>query len=142
MRITRRALLGSAAAFTLAGCSKETAGTEEIHYGREACTKCGMIISDSHFAAEIRGGPNNDLKKFDDAGCAVTWLETQSWRADKTVQFWVMDGDSGQSWLTAAEAWYSPGAMSPMNYGYSAHKNKADQMVDFTTMKAAALSRG
>jgi copper chaperone NosL len=142
MRISRRALLGSAAAFTLAGCGGEAAATEEIHYGREACTKCGMIISDPLFAAEIRGGPDNDLKKFDDAGCAVTWLETQSWRTDKTTQFWVMDGGSGQSWLTAAEAFYLPGAMSPMNYGYSAHREKTDRMVDFATMKSAALSRG
>lgn len=142
MQIDRRLFLTGILSAGLAGCSKSAEGTEEIHYGRESCAKCGMIISDPHFAAEIRGGPDRQLKKFDDAGCAVNWLEAQEWRADSTTAFWVMDADTGQSWLMAKTAWYKPGAMSPMNYGYSAHPQKQDQMVDFDTMKAAALSKG
>lgn len=142
MLIGRRTFLGGLAAAGLAGCSKDSEGPEDIHYGREACTKCGMVISDPHFAAEIRGGPDRHLVKFDDAGCAVNWLEKQAWRADTTTDFWVMDAEKGLSWLKAREAWYMPGAMSPMNYGYSAHLKKQDQTVDFATMKAAALSRG
>ncbi len=142
MHIDRRCFLGGLAVMGLAGCARASEGTEEIHFGRDTCAKCGMVISDPHFAAEIRGGPDRQLVKFDDAGCAVNWLEKQAWRADTTTDFWVMDADTGQSWLKAMEAWYTPGAMSPMNYGYSAHQQKRDLSVNFEAMKSAALSKG
>jgi copper chaperone NosL len=142
MEMDRRLFLSGIAALSLTGCAKAAEGTEEIHYGRETCTKCGMVISDPHFAAEIRGGPDRQLVKFDDAGCAVNWLETQAWRAESTTDFWVMDADTGQSWLKAKEAWYMPGAMSPMNYGFSAHPQKQAEMVDFAAMTSAALAKG
>ena len=142
MQIDRRLFLAGLASVSLAGCSKQAGGTEEIHYGRETCAKCGMMISDPHFAAEIRGGPDRALVKFDDAGCAVNWLEAQSWRAETTTEFWVMDAGSGKDWLKAKEAWYMPGAMTPMNYGYGAYPQKQEGSVGFAAMQAAALARG
>lgn len=142
MLIGRRLFIGGAAMLGLAGCSKSSEGTEEIHYGRETCAKCGMVISDPHFAAEIRGGPDRELKKFDDAGCAVNWLEAQAWRAETTVDFWVMDAASAKDWLKAKQAWYMAGAMSPMNYGYGAYPRKQEGMVDYAAMASAALAKG
>lgn len=140
--IDRRFFMGGALAVTLSGCSKQASGTEEIHYGRETCAKCGMVISDAHFAAEIRGGPDNQLAKFDDVGCAVNWLGGKSWHAETTTEFWVMDGETGQTWLKAREAWYTPGAMSPMNYGFLAHPQTRTGAVDYAAMQASALSKG
>jgi hypothetical protein len=140
--LDRRAFFGGALALGVAGCSKQSEGTEEIHYGRETCAKCGMVISDGHFAAEIRGGADRALAKFDDVGCAVNWLEGQSWRDATATDFWVMDGDTGTQWLKAREAWYMPGAMSPMNYGFLASKDQRATAVDYPAMKASALAKG
>lgn len=138
----RRDLFLTAAALALAACSKQAEGTEEIHYGRENCVKCGMMISDPHFAAEIRGGPDRALYKFDDVGCATNWLDKQAWRGDEKTDFWVMDNDGGKTWLKALDAWYTPGAMSPMNYGFAAHGAKTADAVNYLTMRAAVLAKG
>ncbi len=129
-------------AVTLSGCSRQDAGTEEIHYGREACARCGMIISDPRFAAEIRGGPDMNLAKFDDVGCAVNWLETKPWRVETTSKFWVMNSDTGSDWLDARASWFLPDMMSPMNYGFGAVPQQRGGVVDYATMQARALARG
>lgn len=127
--------------FGLAGCRKQTEGPETIHYGREVCAMCGMIISDPHFAAEIRGGPYAELVKFDDVGDAVNWLEKQAWRDSGLLEFWVMDSDNGKDWLDARKAYYQPGAVSPMNYGFAALAMPRDRAVDFSNMSKAALAK-
>lgn len=139
---SRRTVLAALAGLAVPGCSQQNEGTEEIHYGREACAKCGMIISDPHFAAEIRGGPDLALAKFDDVGCAVNWLEKKPWRAETTTRFWVMNGETGKEWLDARSSWYIPGMMSPMNYGFGAVAQQKSGAVDFATMQAQALAKG
>lgn len=101
---------------------------------------CGMIISDPRYA-EIRGGPDRALVKFDDIGDAVNWLDMQSWRNDPAIEFWVMD-DTGTEWLDARTAFYMPGTVSPMDYGFAAVKQKTDKTVDFAAMSKTALARG
>lgn len=140
--LDRRRFMAGAAALTLAGCSKQTEGTEEIHYGRDTCAKCGMVISDAHYAAEIRGGPDKALAKFDDVGCAVNWLEKMEWRGETSTNFWVMDGETGTQWLNAQQAWYMPGAMTPMNYGFMAAKTKTEGALDYAAMRDSALAKG
>jgi len=142
MRIDRRIFVGGLVLSGLAGCSKQSEGTEEIRYGRDTCAKCGMVISDPHFAAEIRGGADRQLAKFDDAGCAVNWLESKPWHAETTTDFWVMDAETGQTWLKAREAWYVAGAMTPMNYGFAAYPQQKEGAVDFSAMQQAALAKG
>ena len=139
----RRALvLLAALPLAVAGCRKQNEGPEEIHYAREVCAMCGMIISDPRYAAEIRGGPDRALVKFDDIGDAVNWLDMQSWRNDPAIEFWVMDSDTGTEWLDARTAFYMPGTVSPMDYGFAAVKQKTDKTVDFAAMSKTALARG
>jgi len=45
-----------------------------IVWGRHACDHCAMAISEQSFAAEVRTAPG-EIARFDDFGCAVTWLE-------------------------------------------------------------------
>lgn len=141
---SRRRFLGIAAfaPLALSACTRQTEGPEEIRYGREACTMCGMIISDPRFAAEIRGGPDGVLVKFDDVGDAVNWLEMQAWRNESLKEFWVMDSDTGKDWLDARASHYLPGQMSPMDYGFAAVKAARAGTVSYEQMREAALKRG
>lgn len=141
--IDRRSLLALMAATpVLAACKPQTEGPEDIRWGREPCEICGMIISDPHYAAEVRGGPDKKLVKFDDIGDAVHWLADQPWKDDPAVEFWVMDSDTGTEWLDARQAHFRAGALSPMDYGYAAVKLPASDTVDFATMRKAVLERG
>lgn len=141
---TRRTALTflPATALVLSGCMKQTEGTEEIHYGREPCAMCGMIISDPHFASEIRGGAKAELVKFDDVGDAVNWLKVKNWSDDDLMEFWVMDSNDGKTWLDARKAFYMTGAMSPMNYGFAAVAVAQDGAISFAEMQKRALARG
>jgi len=101
----------------------EKSGPEDIHWDRDACELCKMLISDARFAAEVRGGDKNKLYKFDDIGCAINWLNDQHWAGDEAAEIWVADGASTRDnliWLNAREARYVKGALTPMNYGFSA----------------------
>lgn len=140
----RRSVLGlvSLAALNLSGCMKQSSGAEEVHYGREACTMCGMIISDAHFATEVRNAADKKLVKFDDFGCAMNWLKTAKWQASDIGEFWVMDSEDGATWLDARNANYVSGAATPMNYGYAAVKEARPGTLTFAKVQEALLAMG
>ncbi len=140
---TRRATLAMlAAAPLLSACKAEAAGPEDIRWGREVCAMCGMIISDPGFAAEIRGGADRALVKFDDIGDAVHWLQEQPWKDDPGIEFWVRDYGTRQDWLDARQAHFHDGVMSPMDYGWAALREKTQLTVSFAEMQTAVLTRG
>lgn len=125
----------------LLGACKDDQGPVEIKYGRETCEMCGMIISDPHFATEVRGGPDNKVKKFDDMGDAMNWLEKKGWGLDATKEIWVMNSLDGKSWLEARKVFFVRGT-SPMDYGFAAVPDHREGSLTFDEMRAAALSRG
>lgn len=141
----RRQMLALLAAVPLLGaCKPQSEGPEPIRWGREFCPACGMIISEPQFAAEVRGGPENVLTKFDDIGDAINWIDMQGWPAPPK-EIWVMDYDSGRAgdqWLDARSAFYRTGVISPMDYGFSAVRLPASDTVDFDAMCAAVRERG
>lgn len=112
-----------AAAVVLAlatGCPGGAAGgPAEIKWDRDACGNCSMVISDRHFAAEVRGGPKDAVTKFDDIGCAVKWLDKQPWASEPGTKIWVARQADGQ-WLDAKTAKYVAGKTSPMGFGFGA----------------------
>ena len=126
----------------LAGCQKQTTGPEPIKYGRDMCEICRMIISDPMYAAEVRGGPKRTLYKFDDIGDAMHWLETRSWKDQPETEIWVMNSETGEDWLNAREAYYVAGALTPMDYGIAAIKDKRKAAFDFTKMREVILAKG
>lgn len=124
----------------LAGC-KDDKGPAEVKFGRDTCTMCGMIISDPHYATEVRGGPDNKIVKFDDIGDAMNWLERKGWGLGATTEIWVMNSEDGKTWLDARHAFFRHG-MSPMSYGFAALPAAAEGTVTFDEMRTASLKRG
>jgi len=139
---TRRDALALLAALPLvAACKPQTEGPEEIRWGRETCEICGMIISDPFFAAEVRGGEDRRLYKFDDIGDAVHWEKMQDW-ADGPAEFWVRDHQTGTRWLDARAARYVTGLITPMDYGFGAIESNGPDTLSFDEMFQAALDMG
>jgi hypothetical protein len=100
-----------------------------------------MIISDPHYAAEVRGGPDNKVKKFDDIGDAMVWLDKKGWGLDGAKEIWVMDSEDGKTWLDARRAFYLSGA-SPMESGFAAVAAAGEGRIGFDAMRQAVLARG
>ncbi len=93
-----------------------SAGPAEVKYDRDACTACGMVISEKEYATEVRG-PGGQAMKFDDLGCALSWLERQPFKDDPSTQIWVT-GENGE-WVDGRTARYASGKVTPMAYGFA-----------------------
>lgn len=144
--LPRRAFLklsaaGAALAWLPAGCGGGDEGPGPIKLGRDACDFCGMIISEIRYAAEIRGGANNRLYKFDDVGCAVHFTTRNAWAAEPAAKFWAMSHQDGATWLDTRQAAYRQGLPTPMGYGFAAVPAAGADTVPYDAMKAAVLKR-
>ena len=132
-------------AAALSACAKSgwPEGMAEIHWDRDTCTRCKMVISDRRFAAEVRGGPKDEVFKFDDIGCVTFWLKDQPWAKDARI--WVADaGAAGDrvNWLDARKAHYVGGKTSPMAYNYAAYSLPQAGSQDFAEMLEQVLLKG
>jgi copper chaperone NosL len=131
-------------AVILAGCSGKTeTGPGEVHWDRDTCARCVMAVSDSRYAAQVRGGPEDEKTKlyfFDDLGCAVFWLDAQDWKDDPRTEMWVADWRDG-TWLDAFKAWYLKGQTTPMDYGLGAQPETADDALDYAGAVEAIYAR-
>ena len=126
----------------LSGCGKEADwpnGMAPIKWDRDACERCKMIISDKRFASQLRGGPKDTVFKFDDIGCAATWLAEKHkeypWMTDASTHLWVADfAHPGKVWLAAQAAHYLSGKTSPMGYNYAAYADAQSGSISFDAM--------
>ena len=122
-------------------------GMAEIKWDRDTCVRCGMVVSDRRFAAEMRGGEKDTVFKFDDIGCAAFWMRDKQkdypWLADAATRIWVADAAGrGDKWLDARKAHYSGGAMSPMGYNFSARAYAEAGSQGFEEMRQHVLAKG
>ena len=138
-----RQILLSLILYALIGCTPEdVTGPGEVRWDRETCVRCSMALSDRNFAAQVRGAPDGQrtvLYKFDDIGCAVIWLEKQTWKESPRTELWVSDYRNGE-WLDATTAFYIKGVLSPMNYGLGAQAEAEEGTLDFTQAKAHIMT--
>lgn len=123
-------------------------GMAEIKWDRDTCVRCNMVISDRRFAAQLRGGPQDTVYKFDDIGCLLFWIRDKSagqpWLADPATRMWVADmNNKGQDikWLDPRQAHYV-GRRSPMGYNFAATAQPQAGSQDFASMREHLLARG
>ncbi|MDR0479573.1 MAG: nitrous oxide reductase accessory protein NosL [Burkholderiaceae bacterium] len=135
-------------AAALAACGRAgnwAAGMRPIIWDRDVCAHCTMVISDRRFAAEVCG--STAVFKFDDVGCAVSWLHDKAkdypWSADPATRLWVADiasKDTDLIWLDAHAAHYV-NKTSPMGYDFGASAQNQAGAVDFQTMREHVLAK-
>ncbi len=129
----------------LAGCdSAPETGPGVVHWDRDVCARCIMAVSDHNYSAQIRGGEEGRRTKlyfFDDIGCAVVWLNEQSWNKDPRTEIWVTDWRNGD-WIDATKAWYIPGKTTPMDFGLGAQPDYQEGAYDYDKAIGHIYSRG
>ena len=122
---------------SFSGCDKKTVSTQpaEVHWDRDMCTRCAMVVSDRDNTTQVINPANGKVYMFDDIGCMVLWFDNEKipWK-DKAV-IWITDAKTGK-WIDARTAYYDTENITPMAYGFSAHKSKDDiakdqEIVDF-----------
>jgi len=123
MRLTQTALgLALFVAIAGAGCAAHADGPPEIVLDRDACSRCGMLISEARHAAALRA-PDGSTRLFDDIGC----LRTAVGGASDGLRVWVHDASDG-SWLDGREATFvlTADVSTPMAGGVLAYRRTAD----------------
>ena len=118
----------------VSACSSEPeTGPKDVRWDRDACERCRMVLSDPHFAAQVRyfpQGKRSKVAKFDDIGCAVLWLEKSPWNDDVRTELWVADHRNKQ-WIDAKKATYVRKKTSPMEYGLGAQSEAQEGGLNF-----------
>jgi len=106
----------------LAGCnSRESGEYSKVHWDRDMCERCKMVLSDRKFATQIVNPQDNRVYYFDDIGCAVLWLDEEHIKWKDKAKIWVVDIKSGE-WIDAKKALFSDDLITPMAYGLGAYK--------------------
>jgi len=107
------------------GCQeKSKTDVVKIHWDRDMCARCVMVVSDRRNTVQLRNPTTGQKYIFDDIGCTILWFKDENitWR-DKAV-IWITDIDTGE-WIDAKTAFYDTNNITPMAYGFSAHKTKS-----------------
>ena len=111
--------------FIFTGCQEDAPvnGMKKVHWDRDVCERCKMIISERKFAVQILNPTTQQSYMFDDLGCAVLWFieDELTWFDEATI--FINDAVSGQ-WINAREAIYVPETLTPMGYGLSAYSKQ------------------
>lgn len=113
--------LAGAVVLFFSACVRSVGDLPTIRYGRDACARCGMIISEEHFASGYVGS-GGETVAFDDLG---EFLAFVSMRPALAAKSYVHDAQDGR-WLRASQAVFVqlPGLATPMGSGYAAFSNE------------------
>ena len=115
--------LALASALALSACARSGGDLPAIHYGRDACARCGMILSEERFASGYVGD-DGETVAFDDLGELLAAVSGNPALAAKS---YVHDSRDGR-WLRASQAVFAklPGLTTPMGSGYAAFSSEAE----------------
>jgi nitrous oxide reductase accessory protein NosL len=83
---------------------------------------------------------------FDDIGCTVLWFKDDNISWKNQAKIWITDVDTGE-WIDARTAFYDTENITPMAYGFSAHKSKnsikkGQEIVNFEELSKRVIEIG
>lgn len=125
----------------ISGCdTKIDLEPKKIHWDRDMCERCKMVLSDRKFSAQAINPDNGRKYVFDDIGCVILWFKENniSWK-DRAV-IWVNDAKTGEL-IDARKAFYDALNITPMAYGFGAHTKKEDIKIDQEVIDFEEVSR-
>ena len=132
--------------FTM-GC-KEHSKTDvaKVHWDRDMCARCVMVVSDRQNTTQVRDPKTGKKYMFDDIGCAILWFKDEKIEWKDQAIIWITDLKTGK-WIDARKAFYDTENITPMAYGFSAHKTKVtvkkgQEVVDFNELARRVIKIG
>jgi len=129
------------------GCEeKSKTSPSKVHWDRDMCVRCVMIVSDRKNTVQVKDPKTGKKYMFDDIGCTILWFKEEniSWK-DKAI-IWITDVNTGK-WIDARTAFYDTDNITPMAYGFSAHKSKdsikeGKEIIDFKEVSRRVIKIG
>jgi len=129
------------------GCEKKiVTELHDVHWDRDMCERCAMVVSDRKHTVQVINPINGRSYMFDDIGCWVLWVQEDQISWEKEAIIWITDGNTGE-WINARTAFYNTENITPMAYGFMAHKNKEDiksdqEIVDYDEIRKRIIKIG
>ncbi len=128
------------------GCEKKsTTEVSKVHWDRDMCARCVMVVSDRRNSVQVKEPETGKSYMFDDIGCMASWFKEKdiAWKDKATI--WVNDVNNGK-WIDARKAFYDTDNITPMGYGFSAHKTKSSikegkEIIDYAEVVKRILSK-
>ena len=123
----------------LTACEKKISHEhQEMHWDRDMCDRCKMVVSERNHAAQVVNEKTGKAYKFDDIGCAILWFKEDSIEWKDQAKIWITDIKTSK-WINARTAYYDTMNITPMAYGFGAHETKETiqaglEIIDFTEM--------
>jgi hypothetical protein len=90
-------------------------GPVEPTWSRTPCARCGMLVGEPAFAAQLHT-PAGDVRFFDDAGCLLLYAAERP--ADEAAAYFHHLREP--RWIAATSVAFVPAEGSPMSYGFGA----------------------
>ena len=130
------------------GCNdkKDHKGASKIHWDRDMCARCVMVVSDRKNTVQLKDPNTHKQYVFDDIGCTILWFKDEHIAWKDTVKIWINDVDTGD-WIDARTAFWDTSNITPMAYGFSAHKDKNkikkdEEIIDFDEVVRRVIKIG
>ena len=129
------------------GCEKEISHEhKEVHWDRDMCDRCKMVISEKNHAAQVINEKTGRAYKFDDIGCVILWFKEEGIEWKDNAKIWITDVKTSK-WINARTAYYDTMNITPMAYGFGAHETKDSiekglEIIDFEEMSKRVLKIG
>jgi nitrous oxide reductase accessory protein NosL len=116
-----RAFVLVAALALTGGCRAAADGPPAIELDRTVCSRCGMLVSETLFAAASRD-PHGSVRVFDDIGCL---RKAYAPGDEKSMTFWFHDARNGD-WIEGRQAVFveSASLVTPMGGGLLAFRDR------------------
>jgi len=121
----------------LVGCEKkDPTEMRKVHWDRDMCARCKMVVSDRHHAVQVINTENGRSYMYDDIGCVVLWFDDEKIEWALHSKIWITDIATGK-WIDARTALYDTHNITPMAYGFGAHESNStikvgEEIIDFT----------
>jgi nitrous oxide reductase accessory protein NosL len=131
----------------LTGCEERSkTAVTKVHWDRDMCARCGMVVSDRKNTTQLKDPKSGKTYMFDDIGCTILWFKDENISWKDQAKIWITDVDTGK-WIDARSAFYDTENITPMAYGFSAHKTKGSikegqEIVDFEELSKRVIKIG
>lgn len=107
------------------GCEKKIKeGVGDVHWDRDMCDLCKMVVSERHYAVQVINPNNGKSYMFDDLGCTVIWFNEEKISWEDQAKIYITDATNGK-FIDARKAYYDTNSRTPMDYGFGAYAQKS-----------------
>ena len=113
---------------------KDKKSLHKVHWDRDMCELCKMVISDRNYAVQVVNPTNGRSYMFDDIGCTILWFKEEKISWENEAKIYIANIEDGK-FIDAKKAYYNIGKQTPMDYGFSAYKTKNVLTFDEVKMK-------